>query len=157
MARLRFGMTAQVFLGMAVGVALGLWLPELAAQLGFVNEIFVRLVKLVISPIVFITLVTGMAGMGSLKQVGLLGARALIYFEVCTSLALGVGIALANWWRPGSTLHQDAPVVVALPLATPVAHADWHAFPRSRTTAWVHWPPATCWQSFYLRCCLAPA
>lgn len=125
---IRLNLTGQVVAGMVLGIALGVLAPNWAVGCAFINDIFVRLVKMVISPIVFITLVTGMAGMGSLKQVGKLGARALLWFEVCTAVALGLGIVLSNWWKPGAGIEHHAVAHPDSMLSAPMAHADWHAF-----------------------------
>lgn len=100
--RLSTNLTFQVLCAMALGVLVGTWLPDFAVQLQFLSDGFVRLVKMVIAPIVFLTIVTGLAGMGSLKEVGSLGLRALLYFELVTTVALAVGVGMALLLAPGA-------------------------------------------------------
>lgn len=100
--KLAKNLTFQVLVAMVLGALVGVYAPAFASQLQFVSDGFVRLVKMVIAPIVFITLVTGLSGMGSLKEVGSLGLRALLYFEVVTSLALALGVGMAVLLQPGA-------------------------------------------------------
>jgi aerobic C4-dicarboxylate transport protein len=95
----------QVLIGIALGVLLGWLRPAWGAELKPLGDIFVRLIKMLIGPIVFTTVVAGIAGMGSLKKVGRVGAKALLYFEVMTSVALVLGLTVVNLVRPGAGVH----------------------------------------------------
>lgn len=95
----------QVLAGILVGAALGYLRPEFAAQLKWMGDAFVALVKMLIAPIVFTTVVAGLAGMGDLKRVGRVGGKALLYFEVVTTLALAIGLVVANVFQPGAGFH----------------------------------------------------
>ena len=86
---------------MAVGVALGLFAPGFAQQLGPVSNIFLRLIRSIIAPLLFGTLVSGIAGAGDLKRMGRIGIKTLAYFEVVTTLALFLGLGAVNLVRPG--------------------------------------------------------
>lgn len=88
-------------MAIALGVALGIIFPEFAVGLKLLGDVFIRLIKMLIAPLVFCTIVLGIAGMGSLKQVGRVGGKALLYFEVVTTLALVIGLLVANWVQPG--------------------------------------------------------
>src|SRR5690348_10414242 len=95
-------LTARVLLAIAVGVVVGVFFPTVGVQLKLLSDIFVRLVKMVISPIVFLTIVVGIANMGNMRKVGRIGAKALVYFEVVTTAALGIGLAVVTLLQPGA-------------------------------------------------------
>lgn len=105
--RLSGSLYAQVLLAIAAGVALGHFRPEWGAQLKPLGDGFIRLIKMLIAPIIFSTIVAGMAGMGDLKKVGRVGAKALLYFEAVTTLALGIGLVVVKVFRPGEGLNID--------------------------------------------------
>src|SRR5262245_8013830 len=92
----------QVLAGIALGGMLGYVKPEWGIALKPLGDAFVALVKMLIGPIIFTTVVVGLAGMGDLKKVGRVGVKALIYFEVVTTFALMVGLIVANVFRPGA-------------------------------------------------------
>lgn len=93
---------------MAVGLFLGWFVPDFAVSLRPLSTIFLRLIKSIIAPLIFATLVVGIAGHGNLKQVGRMGLKALIYFEIVTTLALVVGLVAVNITRPGVGVHLQA-------------------------------------------------
>src|SRR4029077_14730677 len=97
----RPSLTAWIFAGMAAGVALGVFAPGFARQLAPVSNVFLRLIRSIIAPLLFGTLVAGMAGAGDLKRMGRIGIKALIYFEVVTTFALFLGLGVVNLVRPG--------------------------------------------------------
>src|ERR1700750_482381 len=92
----------QVLAGILIGGTIGYFWPLFGASLKPVGDAFVNLVKMLIAPIIFTTVVAGLAGMGDLKKVGRVGFRALLYFEVVTTLALVIGLIVANTLRPGA-------------------------------------------------------
>ncbi len=98
----------QVLIGIVVGGFVGFFWPQFGAQLKPVGDAFVALVKMLIAPIIFTTVVAGLAGMGDLKKVGRVGFKALLYFEVITTLALAVGLVIANVFAPGAGVHATA-------------------------------------------------
>lgn len=109
-------MTMQIFIGLALGGLIG-WLgseqiipTEYAVSLKFLRDIFLNLIKSIIAPLVFATIVSGIAGGGSPKSLGKISAKALIYFEIVTTLALFLGLAVVNITQPGAglVLHQTA-------------------------------------------------
>jgi aerobic C4-dicarboxylate transport protein len=95
----------QVLLGIVVGAVIGFVWPEFGAKLKWMGDAFVALVKMLIAPIVFTTVVAGLAGMGDLKRVGRVGGKALLYFEIVTTLALTIGLVVANVFKPGAGFH----------------------------------------------------
>jgi aerobic C4-dicarboxylate transport protein len=97
----------QVVLALIVGVILGLAVPEFAVKLKPLGDAFIKLIKMIIPVLVFCVVVHGIAGAGDLKRVGRVGVKALIYFEVVTTVALGLGLALAFWFQPGVGMNVD--------------------------------------------------
>lgn len=101
-------LTFWVLTAITAGALLGHYLPEQAVEMKFLGEGFISVVKLFINPIIFLTITLGIVGMGDLKKVGKVGAKALLYFEVVTTLALVVGIIVANIIRPGQGVVTDS-------------------------------------------------
>jgi aerobic C4-dicarboxylate transport protein len=97
----------QVLAAIALGVALGFLDPDRAAAMKPLGDGFIRLVKMLIAPIVFTTVVVGIAQMGAMKQVGRIGLRALVYFEITTVLALAIGLAVVSVMKPGAGVGFD--------------------------------------------------
>ncbi|MFI5356716.1 MAG: C4-dicarboxylate transporter DctA [Opitutales bacterium] len=98
----------QVLIAIALGVALGWFDPELGAKLKPLGDGFIQLIKMLIAPIIFTTVVAGIGGMGNLKRVGRVGIKALVYFEVITTAALVIGLVVSNVFRPGAGVHATA-------------------------------------------------
>ena len=99
-------LTFQVLVAVTVGVALGVWYPETGAAMKPLGDVFIKMVKMLVAPIIFCTIVTGIAHVGDMKRVGKIGARALIYFEIVTTLALIIGLAIVNIVKPGSRFSE---------------------------------------------------
>ena len=97
----RLSLTQWIFIGMGVGLILGWAAPEFAVDLRPLSTIFIRLIKCIVAPLIFATLVVGIAGHGDLKQVGRMGFKAIVYFEVVTTIALFIGLAVVNIMKPG--------------------------------------------------------
>jgi aerobic C4-dicarboxylate transport protein len=97
----------QVVVALVVGVALGILVPSFATSLKPLGDAFIKLIKVLIAPIVFCVVVHGIAGAGSLKKVGRVGVKAIVYFEVMTTIALLLGIALAYLFQPGVGMNID--------------------------------------------------
>jgi len=96
-----------ILFGIVAGSLLGLAAPQAAVALRPAADGFVNLVRMLISPIVFLTVVLGIAGAGDLKKVGRVGVKSLVYFEVVSTLALVIGLIVANTWRPGAGFNVD--------------------------------------------------
>ncbi len=110
----RRSLTAWIFVAMLAGVELGVDAPRLAVQSKVFSDIFLRLIRMIVAPLILGTLVTGIAGHGSLRQVGRIGVKSLVYFEVVTTLALLIGVAAINLSKAGVGLAVSA----ALPAAS---------------------------------------
>src|SRR5262245_41747725 len=97
----------QVLVAIAIGIALGHFYPQLGAAMKPFGDAFIKLIKMIIAPIIFCTVVHGIASMQDMKKVGRVGLKALIYFEVLTTLALIVGLIVANTLQPGAGMNID--------------------------------------------------
>jgi len=98
----------QVIVGIVVGVGLGYFYPAQGAAMKPLGDAFVKLIRMMIAPIIFGTVVVGIAKMGDMKEVGRIGLRALIYFEVVSTIALVIGMVFVNVLKPGSAIHATA-------------------------------------------------
>src|SRR3954453_6103989 len=97
----------QVLVAVAIGILLGYFRPEFAAEMKPLGDGFIKLIKMMIAPIIFCTVVTGIAGMEDMKKVGKTGGLALLYFEVVSSVALVIGLVLVNVIGPGRGMNVD--------------------------------------------------
>jgi aerobic C4-dicarboxylate transport protein len=97
----------QVLTAIAIGVLLGHYFPETATQFKPLGDGFIKLIKMMIAPIIFCTVVTGIAGMENMKAIGKTGALALLYFEVVSTIALIVGLVIVNVVQPGAGMNVD--------------------------------------------------
>jgi proton glutamate symport protein len=125
----RRSLTPWIFVAMVAGAEIGFDAPALAVNLRVFSDIFLRLIKTIVAPLILATLVTGIAGHGDLKSVGRMGIKSLIYFEVVTTIALVIGLAAINLSHAG--------VGLSLPTTVPAGQG---------LTA----PPPTHWQDFLL-------
>jgi proton glutamate symport protein len=129
-------LTAQIFIGLVAGILLGYLWPAVGVAIKPLADVFLRMIKMIIAPLLFSTLVVGIAGSGDLKAMGRIGLKAIIWFELATTVALIVGLVMMNVFRPGAG--------VALPVATDTSElaalaknqqGTWdillHAFPTS--------------------------
>jgi len=98
----------QVLAATAIGIALGLAHPALGARMKPFGDAFIALVRMIIAPVIFCTVVHGIAGMRDMRRVGRVAAKALVYFEAVTTVALLVALAAVNLTRPGAGMHVDA-------------------------------------------------
>lgn len=97
----------QVLIGIVIGGAIGFFLPDIGARLQPLADGFIKLIKMLLAPIIFGTVVVGIAKMGSVKEVGRIGAKALIYFEILSTLALVIGLVVVNVLKPGVGMNID--------------------------------------------------
>ena len=130
----RSTLTYWIFFSMLLGIQIGLDRPALAEHLKVFSDIFLRLIKVIVAPLIFGTLVTGIAGHGNLRSVGRIGLKSLIYFEVVTTIALFMGVLAINWTRAGEGLAVPQTEISApAQNATPLKWDEFlvHMFPEN--------------------------
>lgn len=134
------GLTLQIFIGLVAGILLGWLAPEAGKAVKPLADVFLHLVKSIIAPLVFATLVVGIAGHSSMKTVGRLGLKAIIYFEIATTFALVIGLLAANIFQPGAGINLAATTSAAAGTTDPsqlaakqptIAEIIVHTFPAS--------------------------
>jgi aerobic C4-dicarboxylate transport protein len=108
MRRIHHNLTFQVLVAITLGVLLGLVSPETGRAMKPVGDTFINLVKMVIAPVIFLTIVLGIANMSDLKKVGRVGGKALLYFEIVTTFALAIGLIVVNVTKPGVGLDVSS-------------------------------------------------
>jgi len=91
----------QVIIAIIIGILVGHYYPQIAPTGELISTIFINLIKMLIAPIIFLTIVLGIARMGDMKKVGKVGGKALLYFEIVTTLAITIGLVVANYLKPG--------------------------------------------------------
>lgn len=133
---------ARVLVAIVAGVLLGLLAPAHAAAMRPLAELFVNAVRLVTTPVIFLTIVLGLASMRDLRRVGRVGVKALLYFEVVTTAALAIGLLVVNLTRPGAglALGELGAGTAALPAAEPLSWSRFlvHLVPASAVDAFAH-------------------
>jgi proton glutamate symport protein len=133
---LRPSLTTQIFIGLVVGGLIGYFRPDWGNAVYFLRDIFLNLIKSIIAPLVISTIVVGIAGGGALKKVGRMGAKALIYFEIVTTAALFIGLAVVNLTKPGigvtlATNNTDIIKTIGQTHPKTLIETVVHAFPAS--------------------------
>ncbi|MGE5314326.1 MAG: dicarboxylate/amino acid:cation symporter [Acidobacteriota bacterium] len=128
-------LTQQIMLGLVAGGLLGWLKPEWGVETAFIRNIFLNMIKSIIAPLIFSSIVVGIAGGGSLKKVGRMGMKALVYFELATTAALFIGLAVVNFMGPGYgvALHAGADELGTLAQNHPKTLIETivHIFPSS--------------------------
>src|SRR5438309_7101660 len=132
----RPSLTTQIMIGLIVGALIGWLRPDWGNKIYFLRDIFINLIKAIIAPLVFSTIVVGIAGAGALKKVGRMGIKALIFFEIATTAALFIGLAVVNLTKPGSgvtlaTENIDIVKQIAQTHQQTFVGTIVHAFPSS--------------------------
>ncbi|MBX2925304.1 MAG: cation:dicarboxylase symporter family transporter [Chitinophagaceae bacterium] len=125
-------LTFWVLLAIIVAILLGHFFPATAVKTEWMGKRFVDLIKLFIGPIIFLTIVLGITGMGNLKKAGRIGLKAVIYFEIVTTFALVLGIVFANIFQPGKIHKEGLPVSVSSPPTS--AEFSWISFLKENFT-----------------------
>ena len=138
----RPSLTTQIMIGLVVGALIGWLQPAWGNNVYFLRDIFINLIKSIIAPLVFSTIVVGIAGAGALKKVGRMGIKALVYFEIVTTAALFIGLAVVNFTKPGAGVTLAAgntDIVKTIGQAHPKTLVETivHAFPSSVVDAMV--------------------
>jgi proton glutamate symport protein len=118
--------TTQIFIGLVAGIAIGFSWPDLGVSIKPLADMFLRMIKMIIAPLLFSTLVVGIAGTGDLRSMGRIGLKAIVWFELATTVALVLGLVMMNVFKPGAG--------VALPMAADTA--ELAAMARSQQGAW---------------------
>jgi proton glutamate symport protein len=138
-------LTTQIFLGLILGIALGYLFPSsdvggahvagLGEQLRPLATVFLRMIKMIIAPLLFSTLVIGIAGTGDMKAMGRIAVKALVFFELATTVALFLGLGLVNFFKPGAGLSLPAESAAAVSAIAARPQTGWdiliHLFPTS--------------------------
>jgi Na+/H+-dicarboxylate symporter len=129
----KLSLTQWIFVGMASGLLIGWLAPEFAVNLRPFSTVFLRLIKSIVAPLIFATLVVGIAGHGDLKQVGRMGVKAIVYFEVVTTIALVIGLVVVNVIKPGvgATLHAAEGMGDLVAKKQTFGDVLTHVFPQS--------------------------
>ena len=117
-------LTMQILIGLGIGLLLGIFLPEFGVKLKPFSDLFLRMIKMLIAPLLISSLIVGIAGAGDTKKVGSLGLKTILYFEIATTLALVIGLSVANWLKPGAgvVLHANAKNLTDLAAITSNTH-----------------------------------
>src|SRR5437773_1736270 len=129
-------LTTQIFIGLLLGIGVGYLWPDFGVAVKPLADMFLRMIKMIIAPLLFSTLVVGIAGTGDLRAMGRIGLKAIVYFEIATTIALFLGLALVNIFQPGAgvSLPAGADTKAAAAMAQNQQHA-WdillHMFPTS--------------------------
>ena len=139
----RPSLTVQIMIGLVVGGAIGWLRPDWGNAVYFLRDIFINLIKSIIAPLVLSTVVVGIAGAGALRKVGRIGVKALVYFEIVTTAALFIGLAVVNFTKPGIGVTLDASntdVIKTIGQGHPKTLIETivHIFPSSVIEAMVH-------------------
>jgi proton glutamate symport protein len=130
---LKLSLTSWIFIALVIGVLVGIFAPGFAKSLAPVSNIFLRLIKSIVGPLLFGTLVYGIASAGELRTMGRIAVKSLVYFEVVTTLALAIGLVTVNVVRPGTGISLAQSTAVAGVAAKPVSFAQVleHAVPQN--------------------------
>src|ERR1700741_3603315 len=113
----------QVLIAIGLGILIGYLKPDLGKELKPLGDAFIALIKMMISPVIFCTVVHGISSMGDLKRVGRVGLKALIYFEVVSTVALAVGLLVGEILKPGAGFNIDPATIDPKSVATYVTKA----------------------------------
>ena len=116
----------RVICGIVIGVVLGFLFPATAQALKPLGDAFIKLIKMMIAPIIFCTVVVGIAKMGHMRDVGRVGIKALIYFEAMSTIALIIGLVVVNVLRPGAGMNVDPATLDTRAIASYATAAQIH-------------------------------
>jgi proton glutamate symport protein len=138
----RPSLTTQIMIGLVVGAVIGWLRPDWGNAVYFLRDIFINLIKSIIAPLVLSTIVVGIAGAGALKKVGRMGVKALVYFEIVTTAALFIGLAVVNFMKPGvgvtlAATNTDIIKTIGQSHPKTLVETIVHAFPSSVVDAMV--------------------
>jgi len=106
----KFGLAIQIFIGLALGILVGALFygnPAIESFLQPIGDVFIRLIKMIVAPIVISSLIVGVAGVGDMKRLGRIGGKTILYFEIVTTIAIVVGLLASNIFKPGVGVNMD--------------------------------------------------
>ena len=112
----------QVLIGVVLGIAVGALFPDQGKMLKPLGDGFIKLVKMLVAPVVFCTIVHGIASVGDLRKIGRVGIKALFYFEIVSTLALILGMIVVNWAQPGAGFNTESAPALAIPVTIKESH-----------------------------------
>lgn len=118
----------QVLIGIVAGVLLGHYAPDIGAQLKPLGDIFIKLIKMLLAPIIFASVVVGIARMNNIHEAGRVGFKAVVYFEIASTLALVIGLVVGNVFMPGSGMNIDPTKIDSSAISTYTQAAQKHGF-----------------------------
>src|SRR3981081_152514 len=121
-------LSVQILIAMALGILVGWVWPSSADALKPLGDLFIKLVRMLVAPIIFCTVVHGIAGVREAKRVGRVALKALIYFEIVTTLALVIALVLVNPWARGANMHVDPASLSDKNVASVAASAQHASF-----------------------------
>jgi aerobic C4-dicarboxylate transport protein len=116
----------QVIIGLTAGVLVGHFYPDIGVELKPLGDLFIKLIKMLLAPIIFASVVVGIARMGSVKETGRVGAKAMLYFEICSTIALVFGLIVVNVVKPGVGMNIDASTIDVSSIKTYTSAAEHH-------------------------------
>ena len=119
-------LTVQVLTAITIGIVLGHFYPAIAVEMKPLGDVFIKMIKMVIGPIVFLTVVTGISSIGDMKKVGKVGGKAILYFEIVTTFALGLGLVVVNLLKPGAGMNIQVGSLKADSVAKYATEAQHH-------------------------------
>ncbi|WPV69316.1 C4-dicarboxylate transporter DctA [Chitinophaga sp. LS1] len=132
MSKLTRHLYFQVIIAVIIGILVGHYYPQIAPTGELISTIFINLIKMLIAPIIFLTIVLGIARMGDMKKVGKVGGKALLYFEIVTTLAITIGLLVANYLKPGKSIDfssvSGADIAKAARIQQDAAGFSWTEF-----------------------------
>jgi proton glutamate symport protein len=131
--RNKLSLTAWIFIALVIGILIGILFPRFAIQLEPISNIFLRLIKAIVGPLLFGTLIYGIASAGELKTMGRIALKAIVYFEIATTLALVIGLTVVNVSRPGAGMSLSTTAAFTPPAQKPLSLAQIieHAVPSN--------------------------
>jgi aerobic C4-dicarboxylate transport protein len=118
----------QVLIGIVLGIIVGWLFPSFNPTAKLISDTFINMIRMIIPPVIFFTIVSGIAGAGSMKKVGRVGVKALIYFEVVTTLALIIGLLTANLIKPGAGVHPIGATTQVKDISAEASKINWGEF-----------------------------
>ena len=125
----------QVLVAIAIGVALGVLAPGTATMMKPLGDGFIKLIRMMIAPVIFVTVVLGIAGTSDLKKVGTTGGLALIYFEIVSTVALIIGLVVVNVIKPGAGMNVDVKTLNTGMVSAYAGPASWSRYRTSSCTS----------------------